>query len=307
MSRYLVTGCAGFVGSHLTEALLARGDEVVGLDAFTDYYSRELKVANLAPSVDHSNFQLLELDLASAALAPVVEDVDGIFHLAGQPGVRASWRAAFPDYVRHNVLATQRVFQAAAKAQRRVVVASSSSVYGAPANYPTREHDRTDPISPYGVTKLMCEKLAHAYAAEGDLDAVLLRYFTIYGPRQRPDMAFSRILEAITRRRVFRVFGDGMQSRDVTYVLDAVSASIAAYERGAPGAIYNVGGGTEVSLRDVIRVAEQVSQTKLQTRFEGHAAGDMRRTCADVKRIQTDTGWAPATGLKAGLTAQLEE
>jgi UDP-glucuronate 4-epimerase len=306
MSRFAVTGCAGFVGSHLTEALLARGDEVLGVDMFSDYYSRDLKERNLKVAREHSGFRLLEIDLATAPLRPVIDDVDGVFHLAGQPGVRPSWRASFPLYLQHNVQASQRLFGAAAEAGRRVVLASSSSVYGSTTSYPCAELDRTEPISPYGVTKLMCEKLAHAYAVEAGLDAVALRYFTIYGPRQRPDMAFSRIVEALHRDGVFRVFGSGGQSRDVTYVLDAVSASIAAFERAPTGAVLNVGGGTEVSLREVIRLAEELTGRKLRTRFEGHAAGDMQRTAADISRICAETDWAPQTPLHVGLQAQLD-
>jgi nucleoside-diphosphate-sugar epimerase len=306
MPRFAVTGCAGFVGSHLTEALLAHGHEVVGVDAFTDYYSRELKEANLAAARAHPDFRLLEIDLATAPLRQLVEEVDGVFHLAGQPGVRASWRASFPMYLHHNVQATQRLFGAAAEAGRRIVLASSSSVYGNPTAYPTAEGDRTDPISPYGVTKLMCEKLGQAYALEAGLDVVSLRFFTVYGPRQRPDMAFSRVVEALRRGGTFRLFGSGGQSRDVTYVLDAVGAAIAAFERGRSGSIYNVGGGTEVSLREVIRLAEELTGRRLRMRFEGHAAGDMQRTAADISRICADTQWAPLTELRAGLQAQLD-
>ncbi|MGH3609943.1 MAG: NAD-dependent epimerase/dehydratase family protein [Pseudonocardiaceae bacterium] len=273
---------------------------------FTDYYSRELKEQNLRIAREHPRFRLLELDLAAAPLRPVVEDVDGVFHLAGQPGVRPSWRASFPLYLHHNVQATQRVFSTAAEVGRRVVLASSSSVYGSTMSYPTAEPERTDPISPYGVTKLMCEKLAHAYSSEAGLDVVALRYFTVYGPRQRPDMAFSRIFDVLKRDGVFRIFGSGGQSRDVTYVLDAVRATIAAFERAPAGGIYNVGGGTEVSLREVIRIAEELTGSKLQTRFEGHAAGDMQRTAADISRICADTQWVPQTSLWDGLQAQLD-
>jgi nucleoside-diphosphate-sugar epimerase len=244
-------------------------------------------------------------DLAATELEPLVEGVDGIFHLAARAGVRGSWGEAFDAYVRENVLVTQRVFEAAARAGVRVVFASSSSVYGDAERLPTPESVRPQPISPYGVTKLACEQLADAYLRSAGLDAVVLRYFTVYGPRQRPDMAFARIIAALRDGTPFEVFGSGSQSRDFTFVADAVSATEAAMAHGLTGAVYNVGGGTEASLADVIAMLEALSARRLDIRHASEARGDVRRTAADTAAIRRDLGWAPTTTLQEGLAAQL--
>jgi UDP-glucuronate 4-epimerase len=305
MGRYVVTGCAGFVGSHLAEALLELGDEVRGVDAFSDYYERERKEANLVHLAGRDGFTLVEADLASMAIDELLEGVDGVFHLAAQPGVRGSWGETFAVYARDNLVATQRTFEAAAARGLRCVWASSSSVYGDAESYPTPEETPPRPISPYGVTKLSCEHLAGAYAVSAGLDAVALRYFTVYGPRQRPDMAFTRIVTALASDTPFHVFGDGRQSRDVTYVADAVAATIGAMERGVRGAVYNVGGGSETSLRDVLALCERLSGRTLDVRYEPAAAGDVRRTAADTTAARRDLGWEPATTLEQGLREQL--
>lgn len=305
MSRYLVTGCAGFIGSHLCEALLEGGHTVVGVDAFTDYYPRALKKRNLEGPAERGGFTFVEADLVDVELEPLVQGVDGVYHLAAQPGVRGSWGETFTIYVRDNVLATQRLFEAVASQKTRVVFSSSSSIYGNAESYPTREDARSDPISPYGVTKLCCEQLARAYAGSHGLDFVALRYFTVYGPRQRPDMAFTRILAALRDGTQFEVFGTGDQTRDVTYVGDAVSATIAAMERGKTGAVFNIGGGTEASLRDVIALAERLTERSLNTRYTPAAAGDVRRTSADTTRIRTELDWQPGTRLEEGIRAQI--
>ena len=289
--KFVVTGAAGFIGSHLTEALLADGHEVVAVDSFTDYYEPALKEENAA------RFDVSRLDLAEEELE--LDAVDGVFHLAGQPGVRSSF-ADFDLYVRRNILATQKVFESAARAGARVVFASSSSVYGDAETYPTAEEARPQPISPYGITKLACEHLAHAYG----LDAVLLRYFTVYGPRQRPDMAFARVVDALARGDSFELYGDGLQSRSFTYVSDAVAATAAAMHRGKAGAVYNVGGGTEATMRDAIATLEDVSGRTLDLVVRPVAAGDVRRTAADTRRIESDLGWRATTDLRVGLGAQ---
>ena len=291
--RYVVTGAAGFIGSHLVEALEADAHEVVAVDSFTDYYDPALKEENAA------SFDVSRLDLAEDELA--LDGFDGVFHLAGQPGVRASFED-FDAYVRRNILATQKVFESAAHSGVRVVFASSSSVYGDAEQYPTSEDAPPRPISPYGITKLACEHLAYAY----ELDAVLLRYFTVYGPRQRPDMAFARVVEALARGSSFELYGNGSQSRSFTYVADAVAATIGAMQHAPAGALYNVGGGTEATMRDAIATLEDVSGRTLDLAVREVAAGDVRRTSADTARIERDLDWRATTQLGDGLRAQWE-
>ncbi len=295
--RYVVTGAAGFIGSHLVETLGRRGDDVVAVDSFTEYYDPALKEENAA-AFDVSRIDLAEHDLE-------LQRVDGVFHLAGQPGVR-SFGSVFEDYVRQNLLVTRRVFETAAAAGVRVVFSSSSSVYGDAESYPTREDAEPRPISPYGITKLGCEHLAHAYAKEFGLDAVVLRYFTFYGPRQRPDMALARIVDALARGAPFELYGDGLQSRSFTYVADGVEATIAAMEGAPPGALYNVGGGAEATMRDAIATLERISGRSLDVVKVPAAAGDVRRTSADTTAIERDLGWHASTTLDDGLQAQWE-
>jgi UDP-glucuronate 4-epimerase len=293
--QYLVTGAAGFVGSHLAEALVARGDGVVGIDDFSDYYDPARKRRNCAA------LDVMALDLAEDRLDFAA--FDGVFHLAGQPGVR-SFGAAFPLYVRRNILATQRVLEAAAAASVRVVIASSSSVYGDSETYPTPETVALTPRSPYGVTKLACEHLVDAYASSFGLEAVVLRYFTIYGPRQRPDMFMQRVVEALVSNGTFQLYGDGSQARSFTFVSDAVAATIAAMEGGAPGAIYNVGGGEEMTVKEAIDLLEAIAQRALNVTRGPAAPGDVKRTSADTSKILADVGWCPRVGLEQGLRAQ---
>jgi UDP-glucuronate 4-epimerase len=303
--RYLVTGAAGFVGSHLSERLLARGDAVRGVDAFTDYYDRAVKEANLGNIRDSAGFELHEVDLAEGDLEPLLEGVDGVFHLAAQPGVRGSWGATFAIYAKDNLIATQRLFEAAARLGKRVVFASSSSVYGNAETYPTSEELEPKPVSPYGVTKLTCEHLARVYGESFGLDVIALRYFTVYGPRQRPDMAFTRIAKALANGGQFTVLGTGDQSRDFTYVNDAVSATLLSMEQGTSGAVYNIGGGTEATLREIIALGERLSGRSLAVVSAPPAAGDVKRTSADTERIRRETGWKPEIALEAGFSEQL--
>jgi UDP-glucuronate 4-epimerase len=305
ISTYLVTGCAGFIGSHLAEALLARGDAVIGIDSFTDYYRRERKEENLAYLIGRPGFSFLEADVSEAPLAGLVESVDGVFHLAAQPGVRGSWGRTFSIYVRDNLIATQRVFEAAARADKRVVFVSSSSVYGNAESYPTTEDLTPRPVSPYGVTKLCCEQLAQTYSEVAGLDFVALRYFTVYGPRQRPDMATERIVRALLDGGRFDIFGTGEQSRDVTYVEDAVRATITVMETAPPGAIYNVGGGSETTLKEIIEMCERLSGHKLDVRYAAPAAGDVRRTASDASLIEREVGWTAQVCLEEGLSTHL--
>ena len=296
--RYLVTGAAGFIGSHLAQALLERGDDVVGLDSFTDYYDPRRKREN-AQGLD-----VVERDILDTDLDELLAGADGVFHLAGQPGVRASFGPGFEHYVTRNVHASGRLFEAAARRAVRVVYASSSSIYGDAESYPTREDAEPRPIAPYGVTKLCVEHLAYAHGRTTGLDAVGIRFFTVYGPRQRPDMAFTPMLEALAGGGTFRLFGDGSISRSFTYVADAVAGTIAALERGVAGEVYNVGGGEEASMADAIALAEEIAGRELAVERHGEAAGDVRRTRADVSKAERELGWAPTTSLADGLAAQ---
>jgi nucleoside-diphosphate-sugar epimerase len=290
-----VTGAAGFIGSHLAESLQEQGHDVVGLDTFTDYYDAVRKEEN-ARGLDLRRIDLAEDHLDFAGF-------DGIFHLAGQPGVR-SFGSVFADYLRRNLLATQRVFEAAATAGVRVVFTSSSSVYGDAETYPTPEETPTRPISPYGITKLGCEHLVRAYATSFGLDAVVLRYFTVYGPRQRPDMAFTRMVEALASGSPWELYGDGTRSRSFTYVSDAVEATIVAMERGS--GTYNVGGGEEATMNEVMELLEHVAGRTLDVRRMPEAAGDVRRTKADITRIRSELDWEPRVALADGLRSQWE-
>jgi len=293
--RYVVTGAAGFIGSHLSEALLAAGHDVSGIDCFTDYYDVELKEEN-ARGLDVRRIDLAEDDLDFTS-------VDVVFHLAGQPGVQ-SFGSLFPSYLRRNVLASQRVFEAAARDGARVVFSSSSSVYGAAERFPTPETTEPKPLSPYGISKLTCEHLAAAYAREFGLDVVVLRYFNAFGPRQRPDMAFTRIVNALASGAGFEVYGDGDQSRGWTYVGDVVAATILAGEHGT--GTYNVGGALEASLNETIALLERISGRSLETTHRPAVAGDQRRTSADTTRIRRELGWEPSVSLEQGLRHQWE-
>jgi UDP-glucuronate 4-epimerase len=294
--RYAVTGAGGFIGSLLAEQLIARGHEVVGMDSFTDYYDPRLKEQN-AEGLD-----VRRVDLARDEL--YFSGFDGVFHLAGQPGVR-SFGGVFPLYVERNVLASQRVFEAAARDGARVVFASSSSVYGEAERYPTPEDTPPSPVSPYGITKLTCEHLARAYSRSFALDAVVLRYFNAFGPRQRPDMAFTKVLRALATGEPFDLYGDGQQSRGWTYVDDVVEATILAMSGGSSGT-YNVGGGVEASLREAISILEGLAGRTLKIHEHPPVPGDQRRTNADTTRIRAELGWAPKVSLEDGLRAQWE-
>jgi nucleoside-diphosphate-sugar epimerase len=292
--RFAVTGAAGFIGSHLAEALLASGHEVVGFDCFTDYYDPALKEEN-ARGLDVRRVDLAEGELDFAGF-------DGVFHLAGQPGVR-SFGDVFPLYVRRNVLASQRVFEAAVRDTVRVVFASSSSIYGATDRYPTPEDAEPRPLSPYGITKLTCEHLAAAYEREFGLDCVVLRYFNAFGPRQRPDMAFTRIAFALAEGATFELHGNA--SRSWTYVGDVVDGTVRAMEAGV--GTYNVGGALEASMSEAIELFERISGRELDVRrYPVAVAGDQQRTKADTTRIRSELGWEPKVSLEEGVSRQWE-
>lgn len=303
----LVTGAAGFIGSHLAERLVDSGASVTGIDCFTDYYSRDLKERNLKRLRQTPGFTLVERPLADADLPALLEGVTHVFHLAAQPGVRKSWGRDFRVYTVNNVEATQTLLEACAgKPIERVVYASSSSVYGDEVPLPMREDARPQPVSPYGVTKLAAEQLCYLYYVNYSVPTVSVRYFTVYGPRQRPDMGFTRFFTALRRDEPLPMFGDGRQTRDFTFVADAVSATIAAATRGKPGGVYNIGGGSRVQLLDVFELIRQVTGRPLRIERLEPQRGDMRDTYADTARARADLGFAPTVTLEQGLRAQYE-
>jgi len=300
--KAVVTGAGGFIGSHLAESLLADGHEVLGIDCFVDYYPREAKERNLAPARDHASFALVEGRLQDLDLAPLLDGASAVFHLAAQAGVRSSWGRDFALYSDHNVLATQRVLEAALAAGRpRVVYASSSSVYGDASELPLREETPCRPVSPYGVTKLAGEHLAVLYHRNHGLPTTSLRYFTVYGPRQRPDMAFHRFLRAAREGGAVHLYGDGGQTRDFTFVADIVAATRAAAVSGRPGSVYNVGGGERVVLTDVLRTIEEITARPLRVVREEAQKGDMRDTFADTAAAGRDLGFRSTVPLAEGL------
>jgi nucleoside-diphosphate-sugar epimerase len=320
--RCLVTGVAGFIGSHLAERLLQEGNEVVGVDCFTDYYARKTKESNLSGLRGQARFHFVEMDLRSADLKSSLDGVDCVFHHAAQPGVRASWGQTFRIYVEDNVLATQRLLEACKdSAVRHFVYASSSSVYGDSADLPVSESSPTRPVSPYGVTKLAGEHLCYLYRTNFGVPTVALRYFTVYGPRQRPDMAFHRFIEAIHSGKRIQVYGDGEQSRDFTFIADAVEANLLATRAVSPSAlgenarptispasgwrVWNIGGGERATVNQIIQVLERMVGRKAILQHAEAQPGDARHTWADVSTARRELGFAPHTGLEEGLQAQV--
>ena len=306
--RALVTGVAGFIGSHLAEALVASGNDVVGVDSFAPYYDAELKRDNLAGLADAASFRLVEGNLREVDLGEVLEGVDVVFHLAAQPGVRRSWGQEFAVYTNENVLATQRLLEGVkAHAPVPFVFASSSSIYGDAERLPTPESAQPRPVSPYGVTKLACEHLCRLYFSRFEVPAVMLRYFTVYGPRQRPDMAFSRFISAASGGHPVEVFGDGLQSRDFTYVADAVAATIAAGQAGRPGEVYNVAGGSQATVLDVLKTLRGLVDREIEVHHLPPVPGDARHTGGDTEKARRDLSFAPTTGLAEGLAEQVAQ
>ena len=305
--RAVVTGVAGFIGSQLAQALGERGDEVVGVDSFSPYYSVERKRANLDLVLDDATFTFVEGDVNELDLESVLDGVDVVFHLAGQPGVRASWGREFDVYLAQNVLTTQKLLEAGKATNiKRFVLASSSSVYGQAEHFPTHESDVPRPVSPYGVTKAAAEQLCHLYDVAFDIDSVILRYFTIFGPRQRPDMFFSRLISSALDRRPITIIGDGHQSRDFTYVADAVAATIAAADSGTRGRTYNIAGGTDATVLEVVALLETLVGWPLEREHLDPVPGDPRKTGADTSAARHDFRYSPAFSLEDGLARQLE-
>jgi UDP-glucose 4-epimerase len=306
--KAVVTGCAGFIGSHLTESLLADGVEVVGVDCFNDNYARQQKLANLAQAREWVHFDFVPVDLTRGRVDDLVADADVVFHLAAEPGVRPSWGDRFDTYVRNNLLATQLLLESVRSApERRFVYASSSSVYGEADIFPTSESAAVRPHSPYGVTKLSAEHLCFAYRSNLGLDVVALRYFSVYGPRQRPDMAFHRFCRAALEGRPLLVFGDGEQSRDFTHVDDVVRATrAAATARRFDERVFNIGGGSRVTLNQTLKILTEIAGKTLEVVHGGREQGDVRDTGADIGRARRVLGFDPAVKLEQGLAAEFE-
>lgn len=303
--KVLITGVAGFIGSSLADALLAAGDDVTGIDGFVDYYPRFTKQRNLKAALANPRFHFLEGFVQDMDLLPLLQGVDQVFHLAAQAGVRASWGKDFTVYTDHNVLGTQRLLEAAVAAKvPRLVYASSSSVYGDAPTLPLREDAFCQPVSPYGVTKLAAEHLCQLYGRNLGLPVVSLRYFTVYGPRQRPDMAFHKFLKAARDENPVTVYGDGLQTRDFTYIADIVAATRAAGDRGRPGGVYNVGGGERIALNDVLRLIENVTGRTLRIERQEAQRGDMRDTFADTTAARRDLGFRSTVRLREGLARE---
>jgi nucleoside-diphosphate-sugar epimerase len=277
----------------------------MGLDSFSNYYEPEIKWANIAQARCHLRFHLFVDDVGSAGLDALLDGTDMVFHLAGQPGVRDSWGKGFAAYTRQNLVATQRLLEALVRHPTPTVVASSSSVYGNGNGGPLAEDSPLAPTSPYGMTKAAMEQLIGVYQRAHDLPVVCLRYFTVFGPRQRPDMAFHRFVDALESSRPLRIFGTGQQSRDFTYVDDIVAATIAA--SGAPSPVYNVGGGTPSSLNEVVELLRHLTGRHGQVIHDESVRGDVLRTWADTSRLRAETSWSPKMALADGLAAQIEE
>ena len=304
--RVVVTGAAGFIGGQLADAALAAGHSVVGVDCLTDYYAPAQKRARVEQLATHPDFRFVAADLRTADLVPVLDGGEVVFHLAGQPGVRLSWSDGFVDYVGHNVLATQRLLEAARTTRpRRIVYASSSSVYGNAPAYPTTEDDLPRPHSPYGVTKLAGEHLCGLYAANWGLSTIALRYFTVYGPWQRPDMGMHRFFTAVRDGRPLPVFGDGEQTRDFTFVSDVVAANLAAAAADlAPGTVLNVAGGGSISVNALVALIGRIVGHEIKVQRLPDQPGDVRATGGSIERTNALLGWSPAVDIAAGLTAQ---
>ena len=304
--KVLVTGCAGFIGSHLVERLLEEGYRIVGIDCFTDYYSEDMKRKNMEGFKNNENFEFIEKDILNMNLMPVLEGVDYVFHLAAQPGVRASWGKNFEVYTRNNILATQRLLEACKGLEiKRFVFASSSSVYGDSRDLPLKESLYPKPVSPYGVTKLAAENLCVLYYKNYGIPVVSLRYFTVYGPRQRPDMAFHKFIKAVLEEKAITIYGDGNQTRDFTYVSDAVNATVLGM-KGEPGEIYNIGGGSRISVNKAIEVIEELTGKKAKIKYEPFQKGDMRDTYADISKAENELGYKPEIDINTGLKKQIE-
>ena len=303
--RALITGVAGFIGSTLAERLLGEGVDVVGIDCFTDYYPRAVKERNLATALAHPRFRFIESRLQDVDLDAVLADRTHVFHLAAQAGVRKSWGRDFEIYTTNNIEATQVLLEACTRTTiERLVYASSSSVYGDDVELPMTERALPQPVSPYGVSKLAAEQLCYLYFANFGVPTVSLRYFTVYGPRQRPDMAFHKFLKATLKGEPITVYGDGEQTRDFTFIQDIVTATATAAVKGVPGRVYNIGGGSRVTVNEIFRIIERVAGRAPVVTVDPVQKGDMRHTYADTSAARADLGFRPTVGLEEGLAAE---
>ncbi|MDZ8183912.1 MAG: GDP-mannose 4,6-dehydratase [Nostoc sp. ChiSLP02] len=307
MSKVIVTGVAGFIGSHLTETLLQQGKEVIGIDEFNDYYNPMLKHKNIAHLNGSPGFKLIEGDMQFLDWHQLLKDVDVVYHQAAQAGVRASWGQGFRSYTERNINATQVLLEAAkdAKNLKRLVFASSSSVYGDAETLPTHEGICPHPVSPYGITKLAAEFLCGLYYKNFGVPSVSLRYFTVYGPRQRPDMAFHKFFQAILQDEAIPIYGDGQQTREFTFVSDIIAANLAAaIAPEAVGEIFNIGGGSRVVLAEVLETIEQIVGKPIKRNYKEKAMGDARHTAADISKADKILGYQPQVSLTEGLTQE---
>jgi UDP-glucose 4-epimerase len=307
--RALVTGAAGFIGSHLTEGLLEAGYEVTGIDSFTDYYDIRLKQKNLDRCTTNDRFTFVPNSINDADLDALLDGVDFVFHQAAQAGVRASWGRRFEEYIDSNIRATQRLCEAARnKPIKKFVYASSSSVYGDTTELPMREESTTRPVSPYGVTKLDAENMCLLYRRNYGLPAVCLRYFTVYGPRQRPDMAFHRFLKGAMTGTPVEIFGNGEQTRDFTYVADIVAANLQAMGYEGEDTVFNIGGGSRVSVNHVLDLVGRYarSESDFEVRYQETEKGDVKHTFADTSRARRELDYAPGTSLEDGIEREAE-
>ena len=298
--RALVTGCAGFIGSHLVDRLLQMGYEVAGIDCFTDYYSSQIKKTNISKALAHPNFRLIEQNILDIDRDKFPE-VDHVFHLAAQAGVRASWGKNFEIYARNNIEATQRLLESyKGREIQKFVYASSSSVYGE-AELPMREDSLLKPVSPYGVTKLAAENLCNLYYRNYHLPIISLRYFTVYGPRQRPDMAIHRFVRAVLNGEEITVYGDGEQTRDFTYVDDVVNATLLAAKSGVAGEVLNIGGGGRMSVNQLIKKIEKITGKKAKLKYTEGQKGDVKDTLANITKAKEILNWQPTVKIEEGL------
>ena len=308
MKTAIVTGAAGFIGSHLSERLLENGFKVIGIDCFTDYYSKKIKKNNMISFQNNKNFKLIESDLMEIDLISIIKESEFLFHEAAQPGVRASWGDQFDTYVKDNILVTQKILESAkeVKTLEKIVMASSSSVYGEQEGIMIENKTIPSPISPYGVTKLASENLGLTYASNYDLPVTSLRYFTVYGPRQRPDMAFTKFIKANLSGDKISIFGDGNQTRDFTYISDIIDANLECVKSEIHGNVLNIGGGKTYSIMDVLNIIENITDKNNKLIFLTKQKGDVFRTEADIKMASKIIGYKPKISLKEGLMKQIE-